>query len=268
MKQYVNSGKFNFVPVLLWTLVGLVAGAVVSVAYTFIAHFDPIIYLNILVLGLMAFALAAVVVFIAKQSRCRNRGVTLIVTFLICLFAWYAGWCAILAYALEVNFVKFLLHPAMTFEAMLYYSDNMNWTVNDTEVSPGMLKVFYVIELIAYFFPMYLMTKKKLYYCEFCRQFMKENDHFIADTAAVTERLDAIREGDLAFLESVEPLNKPDQLVDEQFKLNLHRCESCGERIFNLYHLKMKHNKKKSKTEIARTTCLVRDTYAGRPVRE
>jgi hypothetical protein len=267
MRKYVNSGKFNIVPVLLWTVIGLVAGAALSVAYTFIAHFNPLMYLNFIVLGLMVFALTGVVVAIVKQSKCRNRAVTLTVTFLICLFAWYAGWCAILAHLLEVHFFKFLLRPVMTFDAMLYYSDNMEWTIDKTVVSPGMLKVAYAIELLAYFIPMYLVSRQKLYYCEFCEGFLKEKDHYIAETSIVDEHLEAIRQGDLSLLEQVQLLDKPDQIVDEQYKLDLHRCEGCGERIFNLYRLKMKHKKGK-KAEIARTTAVVEDIYAARPVRE
>jgi hypothetical protein len=267
MRKYVDSGKFNVVPVLLWTLIGLAVGAALSVAYAFIAHFNPLMYLNFIVLGLMAFALAGVVVAIVKQSKCRNRGVNLIVTFLICLFAWYAGWCAILAHVLDVHFLKLFLHPATAFEAMLYYSDNMEWTVDKTVVSPTMLKIAYAIELIAYFIPMYLVANKKLYYCEFCEGFLGEKDHYIAETSIVDEHLEAIRQGDLAFLEQVQLLDKPDQTVDEQYKINLHRCEGCGERIFNLYRLKMKHKKGK-KAEIARTTTVVENIYAARPVRE
>lgn len=270
MKKYTHSGKFRLLPVILWTLVGLVAGAALSVAYTFIAHFDPLIYLNFLVMMGMMFAMTGLVVFIIRRSHSRNQAVNLAVTFLVCLFSWYVGWCVILGYVLEKDFLKFLIHPAVAFDAMNYYCDRaMQWTLNDTVISPPFLKLIYAFEFLAYFFPMWLVAKTKMYYCEFCEGFMKEKNHFITEATVVDEHLPAVREGDLSLLDRVTLLDKADTsdtAPTEQYRLNLHRCAGCGERVFNLYHLRMR--RKKGKSEVAKTTTVVEDLYAARPTQQ
>lgn len=177
MKKYVNSGKFNFLPVLLWTLIGLAAGALIGIAYTFIAYFDPIIYLNLLVLIGVMIALTWAVVFIVKKSKSRNRGVNLVVTFLICLFAWYAGWTALMAYQFDAGFFWLLTHPADLFQAGVIYAENIGWTLDGSRIPPEMLKVFYGVEFLAFFAPMIMVARKKLYYCEFCEDFMTPKDY-------------------------------------------------------------------------------------------
>lgn len=263
MKKYVNSGKFNIGPVLLWTLIGLIAGAVVGIAYTFIAYFDPIIYLNLLVLMGVAAALTWVVVFIVKRSKSRNKAVNLTVTFLICLFSWYAGWAALMAYQFEVGFFWWLGHPGMLYEAANIYAESIGWTLNNSEIPAGMLKVFYVIEFLAFFAPMILVATKKLYYCEFCEGFMKPKNHYFTETDLVTEHLDHIKTGDLTFMEKAGmKLDKSSAEVPEQYKLNLHTCPGCQEKIYNFYHVKMKL--KKGKYESDKTTTLVENTYVVR----
>jgi len=269
MKKYVHSGRFNPGSMIVWGLLGLVAGAVVSVAYTFIAHYIPSIWINIIALAGLAFVLAWVTLFCIKQSKCRNKTVNVIIAGVIGLFAWYISWVTILSYMYEMNFFWFLVRPAETLEGMLYYADTMEWTFsnssssNGTAIPPFMNKISYLVELAVFVAaPMVQVAKEKLYYCEFCDGFMKQKNHFFIDTEVVNEHLDSIKTGDLAFMDKTEKSNKISNTVPEQYKLNLHSCPGCGDKVFNFYHVNMKQ--KKGKYEVAATTPLVESTYVAR----
>ncbi len=131
----------------------------------------------------------------------------------------------------------------------------------------GVLKVFYVIEWLVFFIPMWMVAYAKLYYCEFCEDYMESKEHFITDVERVGQHLEEIKAGDLSCLNSPGSMSeKLDTEVDQQYKLDLHRCKSCGDRIFNLYHLTMKYKKGKSGArEVDKTVTLIEDTYALRP---
>jgi len=189
-----------------------------------------------------------------------------VISLLVGVFSWYVSWVTILTFMYEVNFLWLVIRPVDVFEAMFYYMDDIQWTFNDSQVSPFMAKISYLFEFLAFLLPTILVAVKKLYYCEFCEQFMKPKDYFIVEKDIVDEHLDRIREGDLSFLDQVQMLRKMDTVVDEQYKINLHRCEGCGERVFNFRHLKMKH--KKGKTEVEKTRDIVENIYACRPVTE
>ena len=265
MRKYVNSGKFNIVPVLLWTLLALVAGGLISVGYTFIAHYVPSIWLNLGALMGMAVVLAWAVVFCVKQSKSRNKAVNVVMALVVSLFAWYVSWCTILSVTYETSFFWLLVRPGgVVFPVMFDYMNQMQWTFNDSNVSPLMAKFSYLIELLAFLAPAFLVAAKKLYYCEFCEGFMKPKDHYFIETGLVGEHLDAIKAGDLSFMEKAETkLGKASKEVPEQYKLNLHTCPGCQEKVYNFYHVRMKL--KKGKYEPDNTTALVENIYACRP---
>lgn len=267
MRKYVNSGKFNILPVVLWSIIGLVFGAVIAVIYTAIANWNPFIYLNLLVLMGVIFALSKTVIFIVKKSKSRNLAVNLTVTFLICLFSWYMGWAALMSYIFEIQISWWLLHPGELFESMNFYANNVGMTLNGSRVSSGVLKIFYGVEFLAFFYPMILVAQEKLYYCEFCEQFMKPKNYFFPEVELVAEHLEEIKVGNLSFMNNVENLEEsPNTDVEAQYKLNLHTCSACQEKVFNFYHLQMKE--KKGKYEVKNTTPLVSAIYVARQENE
>ena len=267
MKKYVHSGKFEAGSVAIWTLIGLVAGGVISVIYTAIANWNPYIYLNFAVLLGVIWALSRAVVIIIKKSKSRNRGINLLVAFLICLFSWYVGWVALQSYLAEINFFALLIDPVAVIDNIFYYADNVNMTLNDSPMEPEVLKICYGIELLAFFVPMIIVAKEKLYYCEFCEGFMKEKDYYITETELVGQHLDGIKMGNLEFLDQIEMMqDKLNTNALQQYKLNLHQCGGCGDRVFNFTHLTLKI--KKDKAEIKKTRSIVQNTYAIRPVQE
>ncbi|MCD8186088.1 MAG: hypothetical protein LUD68_06450, partial [Rikenellaceae bacterium] len=175
-------------------------------------------------------ALSWISVFVIKQSKSRNRSVNLLVTLLICLVSWYVDWTGLLAYYADETFFEWFFRPAQVFDGILYYSDHIGMTLNNSEISPSLLKVCYGIEFLVYLFPLYLISQEKLYYCEFCHRFMKSKDHYFPQAEQVKEYVDPIKTGDLAFMQQSEKTDKVCNDVPEQYKLNLHACPECGEK--------------------------------------
>ena len=264
-KKYVHSGKFNPGLTIAWAVVGLVAGAVISVVYTAIANLNPFIYLNFLALIGAVYMLMQTSIFLIKRSKCRNKTVNAVVTLLMCLFSWYVGWAALMAYQFEIDLFWWLAHPGKLLEGMLFYADNVGMTLNNSQIPPLVLKIIYGGELLAYFVPVFLVSNEKLYYCEFCEGFLKQKNHFFTETDLVAEHLDSIKTGDLGFVDKAQSKNRFDKAcnaVPEQYNLNLHTCPGCGAKVFNFYHVNMKL--KKGKYEVATTTPLVENHYAAR----
>lgn len=260
MKKYVHSGKFETGPAVLWTLAGLLIGAALGVAYAFIANVNPFIYLNLLLLTGVVFVLYYLAVFIIRKSHSRSRTVNLLATLLICLASWYVGWCFLLNYMGVPGFFSLVANPPEVLGWINEYADTSEMTVNDAEMSPTMIKLIYGGEFLIFFIPMVMVVRKKLYYCEPCLEFMSGKDYFIADTALVEANMESIRQGNMSFMASAgEPQTIMDPEAMRQYKLNLHFCDKCDRKIFNMHHLELR--KKNGKSRVSKKRTVVSHTY-------
>ena len=177
VSYYQSSKKYDPLLTIGYTLAGILAAIVLGIIYSFISYISPIVVINIALVGGMGFTLAYITNNLAKLAKVRNTIVHLCMAFFICLFAYYSSICTF-----EINFmslgpksyIKLFFKPFTVCDLMFngilpIHKIIISKGANTGYISGSMLKIIYLIELLAFFYPLLAAFKFNEYFCEDCR---------------------------------------------------------------------------------------------------
>lgn len=259
--KYVSTGRFNIVKTSIWLLIGLVAAYGIGWLYGFIAHINPFIYLNALLLIGVVFVLYFVLNIIVIQGESRNKLVNIISAFIISFFAWYVSWCYICADIYETSTFYIIPKVSEVFQFILYYTSEVKMSVGKAGRSGGSLPneilfIVYLIEFTVFLVPIYFVLSSKFYFCENCENSLDQITFYADTTQPIAEYKGKIEKGNLDFLEDISLHSELDTIqLDhskpmEVYQFEFHLCDKCRKNsVVNINILKLKLKEEKIETE-------------------
>lgn len=264
-KKYEHSGKVDWSKAGIWFLAGLIGSGIVGAIYGVLSDINPLIYLHILLLFGVVFAMVFVLDFVINKGHIRNRLVAVGMALIFGIFAWYCGWCSFFSYQTGISFFSFLPDVSFTIDTISYYSENVDMTVGrrGSQIPVGsIMPAMYLIELVAFLAPIYLIAKRKYYYCEGCKENMSQSTIYTADIDAVTQNMDSLRSGNALFVKDLTPISDPSLLNDiyKAYQFDFHHCEKCQSVVYNLKNISLKKDKK-GKMTVADRNDLITGLY-------
>jgi hypothetical protein len=170
--QYQFSQKYDLLPAISYTLVGIFFAILLGILDTIIcAHLPKIdfslnvyvVLFNFFVVGVTSWILRVISCLLARKAKVRNKIVNFLMTFVICLFCFYSS-----VFALLVDFrvvgltysIQLFLSPVvifgLMFKTIMFYGEMLIYG------SPLFI-------LIILFIPAFMALKIKGYYCEDCQ---------------------------------------------------------------------------------------------------
>ncbi len=272
-ETYVASGKFEFSKVFTSAFVGVVVACVLGVVYAFISELNPFIYLNVLVLIGLVYAMSFIIQKVALYGKSRNIMVNIIVGLVVCFFAWYAHWCFYFAKYGEMNYFSVFFHPVEAFEYLGFFAENRVISVgkagrsSNTDVSGIVLQICYVIEFGAFMWAA-IANRKPAYYSE-------KNNCLYTSVQCYAEANDFFKQsfekatpGNYAFLSLMDLYPKTDGLPlqhnDKIVQLDFHFCDEGEDNsILTITEGKLKIDKKKNERNFSSGKKLVKDIYVN-----
>lgn len=150
LATYKPSGSFSFPGVILTLLLGLVAAVPLGVVYAYINHHDPILYVNIVLVGGFGICLGWILSKGIHRFAIRSVSVTVVMALLVFVVAYLTHWVAYatavwtdlddlgwdFAFNLE-TFKAFCQHP----DALWGFIQDINthgiWTISSSGSSKG-----------------------------------------------------------------------------------------------------------------------------------
>ncbi len=264
-KEYKHSGNVDWGRSALWLIIGMVCFGAVGVIYGLLAHINPIIYLHLLLLFGVVFVMSSVAAFVVHGSHARNKYLIIIMVGIMCVFAWYCGWCMMLAYEADVNFFFLLFNVPITFDGIIYYANNIEISVGRRSASipiGSIMPVLYIIEFAVFLYPIYTVAKMKHFFCEACKKNMSSVTLYYPNADEITPNLDALRSGNALFLKEAQPVGNLQHLGlgYKAYEFNFHFCLLCKSVVVNVERISISKNDK-GKIEIADNDEVVKGVY-------
>ena len=237
-KVYHHSGALGMGPVVV-PIVGIVAAIALSVAYSYINLYSPVV--GVITLGVLVGYSALVgyaIGWAGLLAKCRNRYFVAAMGFICSLIAVYAQW-AVFAYALirrnaeaplEFTMVDVFLNPAWLWSFILDLNRTGWYAIFDNHQTGLSLWIFWTVEAFTIVGVGTLVASLAFadrVFCERCGQWCRKKSKFmwlkIPDTP---EPLDRLTVGEIEMLERFSPANSGE---DQYLLVDLQECESCDE---------------------------------------
>ena len=136
----------------------ILASIFIGLAYGFITHFNPYIYLNILVLVVVA----AFLFFLANHAKQHGKSVNsflgFIYLFISCIVAWLTSWAVYFCFNVDGGLSELFKHPVDFFKFIIHYAQHTHMSISkgssfSFKLNTSVLTIFYVIELIIFIIP-------------------------------------------------------------------------------------------------------------------
>ncbi|MDF7671244.1 hypothetical protein PT276_08580 [Orbaceae bacterium ESL0721] len=175
--QYHFSQKFKLVPVLAFTLIGIIISIIAGAIYMVSSYYVSLMPLNIVILFAMIYGLSKICKWVRQSSNCRNYRVNITITILLCLVAYYSNlvtfetlffykwseWGELFKSPTDVYSI--LLNDIIP-NRMIKISRYTNSSI--IRISGIWLVIFYIIEFFAFCLPV-LSVEKEYHFCDECR---------------------------------------------------------------------------------------------------
>lgn len=235
---YSHSGKAPFGGLLLGLALGLVAGPLLALLYSYITLYLPFIYINFLISLGFGIGVGLPVGFGLKTGKVRNSPIALALGGAISLWAFYFVW-AIWVFALlqragseEVRLLDVILSPLGLGSAILKINETGAWTMFGFPVSGIFLWLVWAIEaLIILILP--LITAWGFVsdpFCETCNRWTEEEKAVreFKCAASKDELKEIVRRKDYGALLQF-PRRAGDLIF---FRADVQKCSNC-----NVFHV-------------------------------
>ena len=158
---YKPSGRFTFNFFLLYVLLMLVSIPVLSFAYTYLIHYIPFIYANVIITVCCGLALGYIVSLAVKKGKARNPAIVAILTIVAACVLYYVQWSVYIplvvseVYGFSMTFgerlwetLYYFIYPDETFEAAMIINEYGAWTLNEVEITGVFLLIIWIAEFI------------------------------------------------------------------------------------------------------------------------
>jgi hypothetical protein len=174
---YKSSNKFHKGFSVLGLLIGIVFGIGIGWLYGLISFYNPLIYINFLILIGAVLGVAFSGMITKHIGKSRNMVVDMVTVFFIGFFSWYSSWVYFYADQKSLGFGESLLRFGEVIKYAIDYASFHVMTVGRAgrggiPVPGGVMFLFYVIELGALMVPVWMARKHYLtsYFCEGCNK--------------------------------------------------------------------------------------------------
>lgn len=271
---YKSSNKLNAVMIVPALLAGLAIALLTGYLYGLISHYNPFIYVNVLVL---VGALGGVILSgsVTKTiAKSRNRFFDLVVMALLGYVAWHASWAYMLGNLTHKGFFAALPEFGNVIDFAVLYAKHNNMSVSrmgthGIEIPQAAIAAIYIIEFATFFVPLFVPQSLIgiQYFCEHCGKHCTAKTYYSLKPDAFEKETNMARNGNLGFMRSLDLTTEEKtikaQAADGQeiLQANISNCDKCGDSaIVDLYSRKVKSDKK-GKKELKSKKPLVRKTY-------
>ncbi|MBN9295337.1 MAG: hypothetical protein J0G96_15270 [Flavobacteriia bacterium] len=268
--NYSFSGKFEFPRLLIGTLIGIAVAIGLGALYGFLSDLNPIIYLNILIIAVIAACIAGSIKIVSEFGKNRNVTVNIIIGLLFGIVAWYSGWCFYLAKYFGINFFSALFQPVSSIDFIILFSKFQSISIGRFGRSSGslqlsgiVLQLFYLVEFAIFLIPVFIV-KKPSYYNEELNRFYKEDQRFAIVTDEFLNKFNEALPGQYKFLNELTFYKKIKDLPAmggaPAIELEFNHLDGVNDHgILTLKKGTVKIDKKN--VDLQKTKVLVKDVY-------
>ncbi|MBD3673459.1 MAG: hypothetical protein HUJ26_08025 [Planctomycetaceae bacterium] len=227
---YRPSGGVPLMGTLITMVVGCLGGAVLSVIYALINHYNPFIYFTIIATGLFGAGCGVCTVFGLTLGKVRNRGTNALAGLFVGIFALYLSWVwylfLISREAMGQGF--FLFDTRAMFGFMQLLAETGIWEMFGVAPTGIALYLIWVLEALIVVVPSaFIAWAADTPFCEPCHRWTEEKECLVAfrlpeDLSQLQESLEA---GDFAPLFELSMKNIEPACLNAK----IHRCDGCDE---------------------------------------
>jgi hypothetical protein len=185
--QYKESGKVNGGKLVLALVIGYFLCGLIGCGYGMLTHINPLIYLNILILGGVFFLVHGSLSLLIRLAVSRNKIVNICLGVILSCVFFYNAWCAIISseHALpELNWYGGLFFD-LPFSAITDFATKQSMSVgklgrSGLTISSDIMGIFYVIEILGFIGVIIYLNMKTVPFCEITQQYYAEQILFFA----------------------------------------------------------------------------------------
>lgn len=280
--QYQLSKKFQLIPTILFTVVGIFIAIFLGVLYSIISSFSPLILLDIGLAVGMAWVLTTITSNLTKLAKVRNELVSFLMALIICLFAYYSATVTfeLLIFDMDYEYwLDFFLSPVTVFDIII--SDIIpNRVITITkgssksglEISGILLGIVYLVELIVFLWPAAVALNMDDCFCEDCQKWYSKFNFYSASDDSLVTNINTCQSGHYAdvlsqvvFYKNLNELVQQSEPTPEEITgLNYIYCQcpNCHERnLLSILKIKLKKNKKEYEAVTDSDSILVNNNY-------
>jgi hypothetical protein len=176
-RQYEFSQKYNLFLAIFYTLIGIFIAILFGIADAIVCCLSPFILINVLIAYITALGLSMTAYLLIRKAKVRNNIVNFLMTFFICLFAFYSSIWAFEVGVLEIDVmssIQLFFSPTVVYGIMLHIIIPLREMtiakgLGSGEIFDVLTAIIYFIIVIIFFYPAYTAFKIKGYYCEDCQ---------------------------------------------------------------------------------------------------
>lgn len=183
-EHYQFSNKFNLGSTIVLTLLGIFVAILLGVVYAIISHFSPLILIDIGLIVGMCYVIIMLQSNLSQLAKIRNVKINILMTFLICLFAYYSNLVTFEVLLFDThylsNWISLFLSPIDTITLLI--DDIIPYreiTITKGSSSKGsisgmLLAGVYLIEFLVFFYPILTALFIEDAFCEDCQTWYKK----------------------------------------------------------------------------------------------
>lgn len=262
LERYKESGKFTLVGVLMLLVMSVLASAVLGVAYAYAIHYIPLVYLNLLCVGGVGFAISFIMKKVAKATKVRNKVIVTLFSFITAVLTVYIQWVVWLRIVFEG---ELYWKPLDVYNAILYVMPYGTWSIGSSDINGIELGIIWILEACVMIgIPLWTSAIKEIY-CEECNNWVKNEKNI---KYAIVGNLEHIKnefeQGNFEILSTLEKLSA--DYAESHLALKFGICSECqGTAYASLENVSIRYNKKgevtKEEKPVVKTVVLSKQKY-------
>ncbi len=250
--NYQASGKVDSGKFVIFLLIAVALNGLLGILFGVISHYNPLIYINFLVLFGIMFASIFVSSFCLSAAKSRNPMANMVFLLICAIYLLYNSWAATLA----ANYSGLEYTAGLLFQVSI---DDITEFISLRQISIGkfgrdgavlegsILAIIYLIEAgIIIIWPTYIGFTSRGYYCENCDTELNEQGFYVP-AESLLDLDNQKKSGRFDNLSSIPPVLES-ELANYTTKrslamINHHSCPSCDLEIIDLTLGKIKIDK-------------------------
>ncbi|QYN44615.1 hypothetical protein GYM75_07100 [Gilliamella sp. ESL0441] len=207
-EHYQFSNKFNLGSTIVLTLLGIFVAIILGVVYAIISRFSPLILIDIGLLVGMCYLIIMLQSNLSQLAKIRNVKINILMTFLICLFAYYSNLVTFEVLLFDTNYlsnwISLFLSPIDTITILI--DDIIPYreiTITKGSSSKGsisgmLLAGVYLVEFLVFFYPILTVLFIEDAFCEDCQTWYKKYFFYSLSNEELEDNINNSRVGSYA----------------------------------------------------------------------
>ena len=233
---YKHSGRLGSAPIVV-SLVGIVAGFVLALAYAYADVYIPIAgYVSFILTLVFAVGVGYSLSTAARIAKCRSTGFLHLTGFLIGLLALYFAWVTFLFVLLrqgesseaKISLVDILLNPAVVWEIARAIGEEGWYSMRGGLIKGTILWVFWGIEALVVVIGITALAPTGIadqVFCERCHRWCKTTKNFMR--LMVPKNDDLLARFSSGQIDAMAEMPAAHDAVSPYMRVDVDRCESC-----------------------------------------